>query len=177
MALEAVRIARQRVPDLRLELVGWVMDPPTGEGVERAVGEGWCTHIPWLDPEALARHASGVGIGLVTLLPRPNYLESLPTKLFEYMALGIPVLASDFPLWRDLVAGSGAGRVVPPAPDPLAQALVAMASCPEALDRHAALGRKAYEERFRWETEKGRLLWHLKKAGMELPAAKPPGGP
>ena len=35
--------------------------------------------------------------GIVTLKPIINYLDSLPVKMFEYMAAGLPVIASDFP--------------------------------------------------------------------------------
>jgi len=165
-ALQALAAARRQRPLLRLELVGWIMDGDTGRAIRAAVAEGWCLHIPYLAPEALARHAAGAGIGLVTLLPRPNYLESLPTKLFEYMAMGIPVLASDFPLWRVLVEGSGSGRVTAPHPEALAAALVQMCSDPQALGRHAQAGREAYRDRYRWEVEAGNLRWHLRQAGL-----------
>ncbi|MBK8042480.1 MAG: glycosyltransferase [Haliscomenobacter sp.] len=53
-------------------------------------------------------------IGLVILHPKKNYLEALPTKLFEYMLCGIPVIASNFKLWETLVEESGAGFCVDP---------------------------------------------------------------
>ncbi|WP_306597859.1 glycosyltransferase [Geothrix sp. 21YS21S-2] len=165
LALEAMRLARVRLPGLRLELAGWILEPEVGRLVAGAVREGWCRHLPTLEAGALAEHAAGAGIGLVTLLPLPNYLESLPTKLFEYMALGVPVLASDFPLWRRLVEESGAGRVVRPEPGPLARALVEMARDPEALQAFARRGRAAYLERYRWEAEAPNLRWHLERAG------------
>jgi len=169
LALAAMRLARLRLPALRLELVGWVMDRAVGEAIAGACREGWCLHLPRLGAEALAIQAAGAGIGLVTLLPQPNYLESLPTKLFEYMALGIPVLASDFPLWRGLVEGSGAGRVAPPEPGPVAEALVAMASDPDGLRACALRGRAAYLARYRWEAEAPNLRWHLARAGALAP--------
>ena len=177
-ALEAVREVRRRAPRLalRLELVGWVMEPEVGEAVQQAVAEGWCLHLPWLDPAALAAHAAGAGIGLVTLLPMPNYLESLPTKLFEYMAMGVPVLASDFPLWRQLVEGSGAGRVTVPESIALANALLAMCADPAALNRHAERGRLAYRDRYRWEVESRNLRWHLQQARL-LPPLQDKGQP
>ena len=174
-ALEAVRAARARVP-LRLDLVGWVQEAETGAAIRAAVAEGWCSHIPWLAPEALAEHAAGAGIGLVILAGLPNYLESLPTKLFEYMAMGIPVLASDFPLWRELVVASGAGRVTAPQPGPLAEALLEMSSDPQALAGHAERGRSAYGQRYRWEVEARNLRWHLQRAGL-LPLQPLPDAP
>jgi len=166
LALEAVREARRQLPELRLELIGWVMDDETAQGIRQATAEGWCRHTPRLAPEALMARAAGAGVGLVTLLPRPNYLESLPTKLFEYMAMGIPVLASDFPLWRQLVEAAGSGRLAAPVPAEVAAALVAMCSDPVRLRLQGEAGRAAYRERYRWEVESLHLRWHLRRAGL-----------
>jgi glycosyltransferase involved in cell wall biosynthesis len=166
LALAAVAAARRRIPELRLELIGWVMEPEVGAAIGQAEAEGWCVHVPRLGPEALRARAAGAGVGLVTLLPRPNYLEALPTKLFEYMAMGIPVLASDFPLWRRLVEESGAGLLAAPEPDAVARALVTLCSDPERLRRHAQAGRDAYRARYRWEAEAGNLRWHLRRARL-----------
>lgn len=166
LAVDAVRAARRRLPGLTLEFIGWVMDPESGQAIAGAVAEGWCTHLPRLGPRALQARAAGAGVGLVTLLPVPSYLQSLPTKLFEYMAMGIPVLASDFPLWRHLVAGSGAGAVTAPEPGAVAEALVALCSDPARLGRHAQAGRTAYRQRYRWEIESRNLRWHLQRAHL-----------
>jgi len=164
LALAALREARRSLPELRLELIGWVMEAETGRAIQEAVAEGWCTHVPRVGPDALLALAAGAGVGLVTLLPRPNYLEALPTKLFEYMAMGIPVLASDFPLWRGLVQASGSGRLAVPEPGPVARALVELCSDPGQLRRYAQAGRSAYRERYRWEAEAPNLRWHLRQA-------------
>lgn len=166
VALAAVREARQRVPGLRLELVGWIMDAETGAAIAAAVAEGWCAHVPRLGPEELLERAAGAGVGLVTLTARPNYLEALPTKLFEYMAMGIPVLASDFPLWRGLVERSGAGRLTAPVAGAVAGALVDMVLDPGRLLAYAEAGREAYRDRYRWEAEAPSLRWHLLRAGL-----------
>ena len=53
-------------------------------------------------------------IGMVTLHPTKAYLDSLPIKMFEYMAAGIPVIASDFPLWRSIIDKYKCGICVDP---------------------------------------------------------------
>jgi glycosyltransferase involved in cell wall biosynthesis len=166
LALAALREARRQLPGLRLELIGWVLDAETGQAIREAEREGWCLHVPRLSAPALRERARGAGVGLVPLWPLPNYLQALPTKLFEYMAMGIPVLASDFPLWRRLVEDSGAGRVAAPEPGALARALVEMCSDPRRLRAHAEAGRSAYRERYRWEVEAEHLRWHLRRAGL-----------
>ncbi len=52
-------------------------------------------------------------LGLALLHSEPNYLRSLPTKLFEYMAYQLPFLASDFPDWAAMIYESQSGLVVP----------------------------------------------------------------
>ncbi len=53
-------------------------------------------------------------------------------KIYEYMACALPILASNFPRYGDLVFGAGAGLVVD-SEDPLAlaDAIVQMAAVPE----------------------------------------------
>jgi glycosyltransferase involved in cell wall biosynthesis len=162
--LRAVRDVRTRHPRLTLELFGRIMDASLADDVAGAVAEGWCLHSAWLEPEVLASRCHGAGVGLLAYLPIPDHLESLPTKLFEYMAMGIPVLASDFPLWRELVHDSGAGRVAEPASPAYANALEAMVNDPAGLVVHARRGLEAYRTRFRWEAEREHLRWHLERA-------------
>lgn len=48
-------------------------------------------------------------LGLCLLYPISNYMHSLPTKLLEYMAIGLPCLTSDIPLYKSIVEGHSCG--------------------------------------------------------------------
>src|SRR5690606_15900972 len=67
------------------------------KGWERVKELGFLSRIQV--KETLARSVAG----LVVLEPTINYLDSIPVKMFEYMAAGIPVIASDFKYWRELI--------------------------------------------------------------------------
>jgi glycosyltransferase involved in cell wall biosynthesis len=63
-------------------------------------------------------------IGVVTYLPYLNNMSCLSNKLFEYMASGLPVVASNFPLYREVIKGGRFGILVDPtSPEKIAEAI------------------------------------------------------
>ena len=97
--------------------------------------------------------------GLVTLHPVINYLDALPVKMFEYMAAGIPVIASDFPLWRKIVMGNQCGLCVDPMdPAAIAKAIDYLVQHPVDARQMGENGRRAVLECHNWSLEEAKLF-------------------
>ena len=97
--------------------------------------------------------------GLVTLQPMPSYLDSLPIKMFEYMSAELPVIASNFPLWRGIVETHGCGVCVNPAdPAAIADAIRALRDAPERVREMGRAGNRAVHEVFNWPQAERELL-------------------
>ena len=92
--------------------------------------------------------------GLVVLSPQNTFIHSLPVKLFEYMSAGIPVIASDFDLWRDIVQKYNCGILV----DPndlldISNAMDFLIENPDIARVMGDNGRMAVESTFNWNSE------------------------
>lgn len=97
--------------------------------------------------------------GLVTLHPVINYLDALPVKMFEYMAAGIPVIASDFPLWREIVVGNECGLCVDPMnPAAIAGAIDYLVQNPDVARQMGENGRRAVLDKYNWSVEEEKLF-------------------
>jgi glycosyltransferase involved in cell wall biosynthesis len=99
--------------------------------------------------------------GLLFFHPEPNHVDAQPNKMFEYMSAGLPVLASDFPLWRSLLEDSGAGRCADPR-TPQMPSRIASPDCwtmgPVAARRLGELGREAVNTVYHWAHEEKKLV-------------------
>lgn len=109
--------AMRDVPNATLVFLG---DGPLKPILARQVdAHGLHDRIRFIDPvppDALLPVTAGADVG-VTLLEDTclNHRFALPNKLFEYLMAGLPVLGSDLPEIRRVVAGFGVGCVVDPA--------------------------------------------------------------
>ncbi len=93
-------------------------------------------------------------VGLVFLKPLNNYVDSIPTKLFEYLAAGIPAVVSDFPWLRKLLHGHDCCVFVDTTTaDAPAEAIRALLADPVLAAEMGARGRRAIEDEFNFEAQ------------------------
>jgi glycosyltransferase involved in cell wall biosynthesis len=75
------------------------------------------------------------------------------------MAAGLPVIASNFPLWKEIVEGNKCGLTVDPLnPREIAQAVEYLLEHPELRQEMGENGRRAVIEKYNWEQEAEKLL-------------------
>ncbi len=145
--------------DVQLQLAG-IFSPPQFENTLR-LQPGWqhVNYLGWVNRRELNSMLSDVQVGLATLHPLANYLEAYPVKMFEYMAAGIPVVVSDFPMWEAVVAECNCGILVNPMqPDAIANAILHLLNNPDLAKTMGAKGRQAVLEKYNWEQEEQKLI-------------------
>lgn len=165
---EMIEAARQvRDPDARLVLIGSFVPPELEHEARSLAGWSRVDYLGPLDRREVAQRLAAARIGLVLFHPLPNHTEALPNKLFEYMAAGLPVVASDFPHWRSLLEPVECAVWV----DPLDPADIASAA--DGLladdDRAREMGRRgaaAVRERFNWQHEAPKLVDLYERLGV-----------
>jgi glycosyltransferase involved in cell wall biosynthesis len=127
---------------------------------ELATYPGWSrvVELGQVGRPELARLLGRSRAGLAVLAPVPTYVAAQPTKVYEYMAAGVPAIASDFAGWRALVEDNRCGLCVDPTePAAVARAIRWILEHPREADDMGRNGRRAAERAFRWEPEAHKL--------------------
>ena len=160
-AVEMVRALEYlaHIDGLRLDLIGRFEPPGLEQELRALLGYRRVRFLGWLQPEEVYKQLRAADVGLVCLHPEPRYVVAWPVKLFEYMAAGLPVVASNFPLWREIVEGNNCGLCVDPLePKEIAKAIEYLLTHPEEARRMGENGRRAIVEKYNWEREGEKLL-------------------
>lgn len=156
---EIVRACELLRSDARLNLGGNFIDGMLEREVRGYAGWGRVNDMGHLDRAGVRQLLGQSMAGLVTLHPLINYLDALPVKMFEYMAAGIPVIASDFPVWREIIDANDCGLCVDPRNcDEIAAAIDYLVDNPDIARRLGENGRRAVREKFNWRQQAAKLI-------------------
>lgn len=152
-------VEAMEMTDATLELAG-NFSPVEFEQEVRAL-KGWSkvNYLGHVDRQKIMAILESSIAGIVTLHPTRSYVEALPIKLFEYMSAGIPVIASDFPMWRAIVDESTCGICVDPLkPERIAEAINSLVSNPVIAREMGVNGRKVFFEKYNWGAQEKKLF-------------------
>lgn len=135
---------------------------PIGTEYQAARREpGWSlvNHLGEQNRSEVAAMLARSRAGLVLFQPLPNNIAGRPNKLFEYMSAGLPVIASDFPRWREIVESAKCGLLVDPRdPNEIASAMAWVLDNPDEAEAMGQRGRDAILNCYSWETEAQTLI-------------------
>lgn len=147
------------MPDVRLELAGNFSDKNIEAEIRNHAAWPQTNYHGFIDQKKYSQLLSTCKIGFVLFLPEPNHINAQPNKLFEYMSAGLPVIASHFPLWKEIIETPNTGICV----DPLNKIAVMDAMKTVLSDENLAStmssnGVKAIRNHYNWKNEEQKLL-------------------
>lgn len=144
----------------QLELAGPVDKADTNlTEISRHPGWSRVKHYGFIDQRSTFGILQNVRAGLVLYHPEPNHFEALPQKMFEYMGAGLPVIASNFPFWREILGESGCAIFVDPLnPREISKAIEYVLTHPREAEEMGRRGQAAVLQKFNWDSEAEKLI-------------------
>ncbi|WP_078555870.1 glycosyltransferase [Bacillus alkalicellulosilyticus] len=100
--------------------------------------------------------------GIALFPPTEHYMKKELTKFFEYMTAGLPIICSDFPVWKDFIKKYKCGIAVNPNDDQeIKNALNYIRNNPNEAKLMGENGKKAIRTSLNWSIEETKLIkWY-----------------
>lgn len=132
-----------------------------GDQRERIIIEGIDRYIPREEIDAWYHRHDWLA-GLALFPPLKHYMQKELTKFFEYMAAGIPIICSNFPVWKQFIEEYACGLTVNPYDTlEIKEAVEYLKANPNKAREMGENGRRAVLQRLNWETEEKKLVrWY-----------------
>lgn len=137
-----------------IDIAGWFDDEAFKRKLENLPGWSKVSYHGLLTRTEVADILGHAKFGILTYYPLKNHLTSQPTKLFEYLSAGLPVLYSDFPVWHNIIQPNDLGVCADPKdPKSLAEGMdqLCATSIDDSLSKRA---QNLVEDLYSWDSEK-----------------------
>ncbi len=114
-------------------------------------------NVPFMDIVKQYREGSWLA-GLAIFPPNEHLDRKELTKFFEYMTYGLPIVASNFPVWRQLVEDNGCGICVDPNDSGQIVDAIHRLQDEKFWNEMSANGMRTVREKFSWKSQESNLL-------------------
>lgn len=157
--LEKVIDAMEYLDNIKLNLAGSFSPKTFKNNLEGRKGWEKTNFLGQINRDEVKRVLRESQVGIVTFLPFGNHTHSQPNKLFEYMAQGIPLVASNFDLWKAIIENADCGICIDPNDsNAIANAVQILLSDKAKAKQMGKNGRNAVLNTFNWESEEIKLI-------------------
>ncbi len=165
--IQAIKKAKGHLPAIKAIFIGNYY-PPTLRDSMRAllIKEGLLDNVVLhkaVPYKEVAYYYNKSKIGMVLLQKVKTFEVSMPIKIFEYMAFGLPVLGSNFGHMKDYIEKDACGiAVAPNDTEAISTAIIQLLTNNDLYSKYSENGRAAAQSKYRWELEFEKLLGHYK---------------
>lgn len=159
---EAIQMLKKEYPTIKLHLFGRSNLLNMSQFNDYESLKSNIVFYGYTDQATAFEKATNSVAGLALLKPVGDYSESYPSKIFDYMALGLPVITSDFELYRAVVEDNQCGFCQSPYDaQKLSETMRLLIENPEKVKQMGENGRAAIKEKYSWETSKLLALYDV----------------
>lgn len=162
VVFEAIPRIVTRVPNFLFVVIG---DGYAGQQLKREIhNRGIDEYVLWLGwkpHQEMLRYIQACRVGVVPHYTSEHVNSTIPNKIFDYMAAGLPVIVSDAPPMRRVVEQEACGRSFCSGdPEALFEALMDVRAREVEFGEN---GRRAVIERYNWDVDGRRLVSLISK--------------
>ena len=166
---KAIKKAREQFPEIKALFLGnyyplSIKDQLSDMLKKEGLADNIILHeaVPY---QRVADYYNKSKIGLVLLQKVKTFEVSMPIKIFEYMAFGLPIIGSNFGHMKDYIQRDKCGIAVKPNDtESISRAIVKILKDEELYMKYSKNGRMAAKSKYRWELEFKKLIGYYKTA-------------
>ena len=158
--VDAVAILRREGFPVRATIVGKGRDAQLFKDRAREQGltEAEVSFLGYVDRDAALRAVQEADIGVLPHHVNEQWNTSIPNKLFDYMAVSLPVVTSNPGPFERITRETGAGEVFQAGDAASLAAAIRRLSDAELRESYGAAGRRAILDRYNWEHDAAVLM-------------------